>query len=90
MRARSLTLGIPVGLHARPAAKFVAMARLFTCEVLVGYQGQEHSLVNAKRPMDVLGLDAGQGDLLVLETDGADEQDALEVLSTFLAGEERA
>lgn len=89
MRTRSLVLGIPVGLHARPAAQFVAMARRFECDVLVGYEGEEDLLVDAKRPLDVLGLDADQGEMLVLATDGPDEQAALEELSTFLAGGER-
>jgi phosphotransferase system HPr (HPr) family protein len=89
MRTCSLTLGIPVGLHARPAAQFVAMAQQFESDVLIGYAGEEDSLVDAKRPIDVLGLDANQGDQLVLETEGPDEQSALEELSKFLVGKER-
>lgn len=86
MKTCSLTLEIPVGLHARPAAQFVTMARRYECDVFIGYADDEDSLVDAKRPMDVLGLDADQGDVLTLEADGPDEQVALEELSAFLAG----
>lgn len=87
MRRATVAVGIPAGLHARPAARFVSLARDFSCDVWLGYANDEESMVDAKGALRVLGLDANEEDLLVLEADGADEDRAIVVLSAFLRGE---
>lgn len=87
MRKAVVAVGIPAGLHARPAARFVSLARDFSCDVWLGYADDEGSMVDAKSALRVLGLDANEGDLLVLEADGADEDRAIVVLSAFLRRE---
>ena len=61
------------GLHARPAADLVACAQQFACNIELSL-GSEHC--DAKRIFGVLGLDAGQGDTVVVTCEGSDEHEA--------------
>lgn len=63
-------VGASVGLHARPAAAFVAAAGKVPGVVLIGKEGAP--LVDAKSILNVLTLGAAQGDTLVLESDDAE------------------
>jgi len=77
----------PQGLHARPAARIVDVARRFTAEtvLLAGTQ-----TARAKDLLDVLALAAVGGTELVLEGRGPDAADAvaaLEALFTRFHGE---
>ena len=63
-----------LGLHARAAAKLVALASKFTSEVQLRKNNQE---VNAKSIMGVMMLAASQGTKLELVVNGEDEEDAL-------------
>ncbi len=64
-----------VGLHARPAAAFVAAAGKVDGEVRIGREGAP--LVDAKSILNVLTLGAQQGDELVLEADDTEVLDRL-------------
>jgi len=69
----------PVGLHARPAARFVKAAARHADPVSIGRPGAEP--VDARSMLSVLGLGILHGEEVVLT--GA--QDALEELSTLLS-----
>lgn len=73
-----VTVAAEVGLHARPAAAFVAAAGKAEGDVRIGRQGSP--LVDAKSILNVLTLGAQQGDELVLEAEDADTLDALAAL----------
>lgn len=60
-----------LGLHARAASKFVALANQFSSQVFIDKSGQR---VNAKSIMGVMMLAASKGTELTLEIDGDDEQ----------------
>ena len=66
-----------LGLHARAAAKLVALASKFTSEVHLRKNNQE---VNAKSIMGVMMLAASQGTQLELQVSGEDEQEALNAI----------
>jgi phosphotransferase system HPr (HPr) family protein len=72
----------PSGLHARPAARFVQVASRFTSTVRI--QAGEHE-VDAKSLIAVLGLAIRPGSQIVLVTDGADADTALEELLAELS-----
>lgn len=73
-----------LGLHARAAAKLVERANGFESEVQLSYR---HKTVNGKSIMGVLMLAAAQGAELTVETEGRDEDEALEgVLSLVRDG----
>ncbi|MAB97016.1 MAG: phosphocarrier protein HPr [Pseudomonadaceae bacterium] len=67
-----------LGLHARAAAKFVGVAGRFPCTVRVGRSPE--SLVDGKSIMAVMMLAAGKGTPVHLDTEGEQEQEALEAL----------
>ena len=69
------------GIHARPAGLFVKEAAACECNVTISKEGKE---VDAKRILGVMGLGVKKGQEIVLKTDGADEDAAMEKLSAFL------
>jgi phosphocarrier protein len=66
-----------LGLHARAAAKLTHLASGFQCEIWISRSGRR---VNAKSIMGVMMLAAGIGSTVELETDGPDEQEAIDAL----------
>ena len=66
-----------LGLHARAAARFVQLAAQFraTVRVTVGDR-----VMDGKSILGLLLLGAAQGTRLIVETDGADEVEALAAL----------
>ena len=69
------------GIHARPAGLFVKEAAACECKVTISKEGKE---VDAKRILGVMGLGVKKGQEIVLKTEGADEDAAMEKLSAFL------
>lgn len=70
-----------LGLHARAAAKFVTLASGFDAEIRLLRSGRE---VNGKSIMGVMMLAAGLGSVVEVETNGADEQAAMEALLALI------
>ncbi|MBC3812469.1 MULTISPECIES: HPr family phosphocarrier protein [Undibacterium] len=66
-----------LGLHARASAKFTQLASKFKSEVWVTRNGRR---VNGKSIMGVMMLAAGKGSKIMLETDGADEQECFDAI----------
>lgn len=63
------------GLHARPASDFVMAAKKFECKITVCREDGEP--VNAKSVVRLLAEGIGQGTVLEIAADGADEEAAL-------------
>ena len=78
MPALEITIINKLGLHARAAAKFVGVAGRFPCQVKVGRAPDK--LVDGKSIMGVMMLAAGKGTQIHLNTEGEQEQDALDAL----------
>jgi phosphocarrier protein len=71
-----------LGLHARASAKLTKLAGSFPCEVWIS-KGDRR--VNAKSIMGVMMLAAGIGSEVTLETEGDQEQQAMDALLTLIA-----
>ena len=71
-----------LGLHARASAKFTKLAGSFPCEV---WMSRGERRVNAKSIMGVMMLAAGIGSTVEIETDGAQEQAAMDALLALIA-----
>jgi len=71
-----------LGLHARASAKLTKLAGSFPCEVWIS-KGDRR--VNAKSIMGVMMLAAGIGSEVVLETEGDQEQAAMDALLALIA-----
>ncbi|MBG6072364.1 MULTISPECIES: HPr family phosphocarrier protein [unclassified Polaromonas] len=76
------TISNKLGLHARASAKFTKLAGSFRSEV---WMSKGERRVNAKSIMGVMMLAAGIGSSVDIETDGADEQAAMEALLALVA-----
>lgn len=69
------------GLHARAAARFVALAERFGAAVEVVKDGQS---VSAHSIMGLMMLGAGQGSSIELRAEGWDAKEALEALAALV------
>jgi phosphocarrier protein HPr len=70
-----------LGLHARASAKLTKLAGTFACEVFMTRNARR---VNAKSIMGVMMLAAGLGSEVEIETDGSDEQAAMDALCALI------
>lgn len=75
------TVNHDVGLHARPASDLVRLANSFRSKISLSIGGKR---ANAKSILQVLGLGAGKGSQVTIETDGEDEQAAAEALAAMV------
>jgi phosphocarrier protein len=82
MITTTTTISNKLGLHARASAKLTKLAGSFPCEVWIS-KGERR--VNAKSIMGVMMLAAGIGTEVVIETDGAQEQEAMDALLALMA-----
>lgn len=71
-----------LGLHMRPASKFVDLALQFQAEIRVHYNGNEF---NGKSILDLTSLAAECGTLLDLEARGPDAAAAVESLADLVS-----
>ena len=71
-----------LGLHARASAKLTQLAGTFKCEV---WMSKGTRRINAKSIMGVMMLAAGKGSTVSIETDGADEAEAMAALLALIA-----
>ena len=76
-----ITISNKLGLHARASAKLTKLAGSFPCDVFMS-KGERR--INAKRIMGVMMLAAGMGSVVELETDGPQEQEALDALVALI------
>jgi phosphocarrier protein HPr len=75
------TISNKLGLHARASAKLTKLAGSFACEV---WMSKGERRVNAKSIMGVMMLAAGLGSTVLVETNGADEQVAMDALLVLI------
>jgi phosphocarrier protein HPr len=77
----NITISNKLGLHARASAKLTKLAAGFRSEIFLSRNGRR---VNAKSIMGVMMLAAGLGSEIEIETEGADEQAAMDALRELI------
>lgn len=77
----TVTISNKLGLHARASAKLTKLAGSHACEV---WMSRGERRINAKSIMGVMMLAAGMGSQVEIETDGADEQQAMDALVALI------
>ena len=82
MARAEIEISNKLGLHARASAKLTQLAGSFSSEVWLE-KGTRR--INAKSIMGVMMLAAGKGSTIVVETDGNDEQQALDAILKLIA-----
>jgi phosphocarrier protein len=82
MQQREVEIVNKLGLHARASAKLTQVAGQFTANVWASRNGRR---VNAKSIMGVMMLAAPQGAKILIETEGPDEDGAMEAVVQLIA-----
>ena len=82
MQQREVEIVNKLGLHARASAKLTQVAGQFQADVWLSRNGRR---VNAKSIMGVMMLAAAKGSILLVETDGPDETDAMRAIQELIA-----
>ena len=82
MPERTVSVGSASGLHARPAALFVAAAAKLPVPVTI--RTAEKKAVPAKSMLSVLSLGAKHGTEVTLAAEGDGADDAIEALAALL------
>ena len=83
MLQREVEIINKLGLHARASAKLTQVAGRYKANVWVGRNGRR---VNAKSIMGVMMLAAAKGSMIVVETDGPDEAEAMDAVAQLISG----
>ena len=78
---RQVEITNALGLHLRPADKFVRLAHQFQSEIRVFHEGSE---INGKSILDLTTLAAECGTLLNLEARGPDAEAAVDALAELV------
>ncbi|WP_179401158.1 HPr family phosphocarrier protein [Burkholderia guangdongensis] len=82
MLQQETTIVNKLGLHARASAKLTQLAGSFQAEVWMSRNGRK---INAKSIMGVMMLAAGIGSSVTIETEGPDEEQAMDALLRLIA-----
>jgi phosphocarrier protein len=81
MQMRQVNVANTLGVHARLAAKIVQLASRFKCNVSLAFGGRT---ANARNVLAVMLLAASVGSKIMIETNGPDEAEAIDALTTLL------
>lgn len=84
MEKGKVTVANEVGLHARPAALFVAKAASFKSDIRVHNVTKEGKWVSAKSILGVLTLGAGKDHEIELTAEGEDEVEAIKQIVALI------
>lgn len=79
---RNVTVGNPLGLHARPASLIAKLASQYHSKIEIV---RENSRIDGKSILEILTLGAPHGTHLVIEAEGPDADTALEALAELFA-----
>ncbi|ACV59147.1 MULTISPECIES: HPr family phosphocarrier protein [Alicyclobacillus] len=82
MVEKVLTVNLPQGLAARPAAEFVKRASSFSSQIRIGKNGH---FVDAKSVLGVMSMAIARGESVTLQAEGSDAERAVETLAELLS-----
>ncbi|MCF2642480.1 MAG: HPr family phosphocarrier protein [Lachnospiraceae bacterium] len=83
MTKKSVVIGLANGLEATPIALLVQTATKFSSSI---YLTTENKRVNAKSIMGLMSLGLLNGDSIMVEVDGEDEENAIAEIERFISG----
>lgn len=81
MKEFTFKINDEAGIHARPAGLLVKAAGAFESTITLIKDGKS---VDAKRIFGIMSLGAKCGDELTIKVEGADEEQAVESLQSFM------
>ncbi|RIL06487.1 MAG: HPr family phosphocarrier protein [Proteobacteria bacterium] len=81
---QTFTVKHKLGLHARPAGRFVSLASKFRAEVEVAREADDAEWVSGRSVLSLLSLAAGFGTRLRVRASGSDAEQAVAALGQIL------
>ncbi len=81
---KTVTVNLPADAEARPVAVLVQIASKYESKVCISAQNKK---INAKSIMGMMSLGFVQGDELIIEAEGADEEAAVEEIANYIESE---
>ena len=81
MVKKTITIKIASGLEARPVAMLVQIASQYECKIYVENEGAR---VNAKSIMGMMSMALLNGEEVVIDAEGEDEEAAAAAIEEFL------
>jgi phosphotransferase system HPr (HPr) family protein len=81
MEKRNLLIVNPTGLHARPATQLVALAKKYQADITIECEGIK---VNPKNIFNVLKGKMKQGKTISIDANGADAEEAVNAICSFI------
>lgn len=84
MIQKSIEIKLEAGLEARPIAMLVQVASQYDSTIYMELAGRK---VNAKSIMGMMSLGLDAGEVITVEADGADEEEAAKSIEKYLSGE---
>lgn len=85
MIQETTTIVFKVGLHARPAGKFVKLAKSFPCSIKIKNLTRDGEEVDAKSLVKVIKIACAHQHQVQLTFDGDQEEQARDGILSFLA-----
>jgi len=78
---RDIEINNKLGIHARPAAKIVRLAKKYESSITIVKDGEE---VDGKSILDILMLSCGKGCVIKLVIEGDDAPEAMDELTKLI------
>lgn len=85
MKSAKVIVKLNTGLHARPAQKFVQLAKTFSSDITVLIGGKS---ADAKSILNLLTIGVFKDSEIMINADGPDEENAVKALCDFVQNEE--
>lgn len=80
MTTSEVRVNLESGLHARPATKFVNLAKGFRSKITVSHNGKT---ADPKSIIALLSLNVQKGNIIAITAEGEDEERAVAALSAY-------
>lgn len=84
MKSSQIELTNSVGLHARPAAQFVDIANRYVSDILICNLSKSGKYVNAKSILSILSCGVEKGDMISIQANGLDENEAVDAINNLI------
>lgn len=81
MISKKVNVNLPADQEARPVAVTVQIASKYESKIYIVANSKK---INAKSIMGMMSLGFGHGDELVIEADGADEEEAVKEIAKYI------
>ncbi len=84
MKEGYFVINHPIGLHARPAAKFTKIAKKYSSSIKIKNITRDGNTIDAKSLVQLIKIAVAQKHEIYIAIEGDDEDQAFEALKTYI------